>query len=587
LFAFKLSYNDAVSATKLYNGNISETFWKTNSDNVIRKYNYTYDNLNRLLDASYSKPGVSTFNSYKEALTYDKNGNITSLLRHGSIDTDGSSPVNPIDNLAYSYDPAKKNQLLKVFDSTNSPQGFKDDTTGTSDPVDDYTYDANGNMKTDTNKGITAINYNHLNLPTKLFFGSNTIEYLYNATGQKLQKKVIEGATTTITHYLSGFQYKNDVLQFFPHAEGYVNFESGAANYVFNYTDHLGNVRLSYAKDNITGSLKVVEENNYYAFGLKHSGYNNTVTSTNPGQKYKFGGNEFQDELGLNVYDYDNRVYDQAVGRFWQMDPLGEQGRRWSSYNYCFDNPVYFQDPDGMWPWPTWSQVKSFASGVGQGAVGYAKSVASTVSNAPARLAQGYSSPREALKLAVESHPINLVVSQFKPAVDAVKSALNGDAKGVGKAYGAHLAAGATILATDGAVKALGKPSISAETSPISSLSSSVKTAANELNASGRAPATVVGAELNGQTTIATSGAPPTNIASQLNSVVGELGGVGTKTASGNTVGCCAEFQAGNKLLLENPSATPQQINFTDAIRPRTGQVVPMCENCQTTFGKK
>jgi len=26
--------------------------------------------------------------------------------------------------------------------------------------------------------------------------------------------------------------------------------------------------------------------------------------------KYKFGGNEFQDELGLNVYDYHARNYD-------------------------------------------------------------------------------------------------------------------------------------------------------------------------------------------------------------------------------------------------------------------------------------
>jgi RHS repeat-associated protein len=146
---------------------------------------------------------------------------------------------------------------------------------------------------------------------------------------------------------------------------------------VFNYTDHLGNVRVSFAKDPQQGNvLKILEENHYYAFGMKHENYNVTRVDfrrypdtgvelvpmpavANASYNYKFGGNEFQEELGLNVYDYDNRVYDQAIGRFWQMDPLAENGRRFSPYNYCFNNPIYFQDPDGMWPsLPSWNDVK-------------------------------------------------------------------------------------------------------------------------------------------------------------------------------------------------------------------------------------
>jgi len=207
--------------------NISETFWKTSSDNLLRKYDYTYDNLNRLLQADYSKEGNTSFNSYMEHLSYDKNGNIQNLLRNGNMDTDGLQDVNPIDKLTYLYDTSNKNKLLRVFDESSNPQGFKDDENENSLATEqaqnpDYEYDANGNMVSDTNKNILSIKYNHLNLPTQILFGDmNSISYLYTALGQKVQKTVQQSVGFIIdkTDYLGGFQYFNELLRFFPHAE--------------------------------------------------------------------------------------------------------------------------------------------------------------------------------------------------------------------------------------------------------------------------------------------------------------------------------------------------------------------------------
>ena len=346
LFAFKINYNNqpgnsAVDA--LYNGNIAETFWKTASDYSLRSYGYQYDDLNRLKNAIYRKPNdaIPDSGAYNESLDYDKNGNIKSLQRYG--DSDAPGIVFKIDELAYGYEDENSNRLAKVTEGLggNDHKGFIDGNK----IGDDYTYDDNGNMTVDKNKNITKIDYNHINLPKKITFGTTgTIEYIYNAAGQKLEKIVTDNTVVTNTNYLGGFQYKDNVLQFFPTAEGYVKNDSGVPSYVFQYKDHLGNVRVSYAKNPVTQVLEILEENNYYPFGLKHSGYNDYLPITN---KYKYNGKELQDELGLGVYDYGARNYDPALGRFMTVDPLAELTRRFNPYTYALNNPVYFIDPDG------------------------------------------------------------------------------------------------------------------------------------------------------------------------------------------------------------------------------------------------
>ncbi|WP_339695985.1 DUF6443 domain-containing protein [uncultured Marixanthomonas sp.] len=382
LFAFKINYteveNDINGAVKpLFNGNIAETFWRTSSDNIKRKYGYSYDYTNRLLDAWYQKPDAANpiNQSFDEHLTYDSNGNILTLKRNGSQEVTGT-PI-AIDDLNYDYDDG--NRLTSVFDSENNPEGFNDGNLVDGD--DFYTYDDFGNLTEDLYKGITDISYNHLNLPVKVAFGTEgVIDYLYTADGLKLKRSVTEGGTLTKSiKYREGFQYTNDTLDFFPTAEGYVktvrNQLGGGGGggptivtykYVYNYTDHLGNIRVRYTKDPQTNELAILEENHYYPFGLEHKGYNSdqkkisflpetstiALTPVNPflGSSYKYGfqGQERQDELNLGWESFKYRNYNPAIGRFMNIDPLAEDYSYQSPYNFAENKVIANFELEGL-----------------------------------------------------------------------------------------------------------------------------------------------------------------------------------------------------------------------------------------------
>lgn len=126
--------------------------------------------------------------------------------------------------------------------------------------------------------------------------------------------------------------------------------------YIYNYIykDHLDNNRLVYADLNKDGVInpanEIIEENNYYPFGLKHKGYNKLATENPSGYKYKFGGKELNDELGLDLYDFGARNYYASIGRWLNVDPLDENSRRWTPYHYVHNNPINLIDPTGMKP---------------------------------------------------------------------------------------------------------------------------------------------------------------------------------------------------------------------------------------------
>ncbi|WP_340064449.1 RHS repeat-associated core domain-containing protein [Ascidiimonas aurantiaca] len=206
-----------------------------------------------------------------------------------------------------------------------------------------------------------------MNLPLQIDFGGgNTVNYVYDATGGKLKKTVTDVANgITETQYARKFVYKNNTLEFFHHAEGYIEpMTNGDFSYIYQSKDHLGNVRLSYADTDGNGLIdigEIKEENNYYPFGLKHKGYNSGINGRD--HTFEYNGKEIQEELGLNWYDYGARMYDATLGRWHSTDNKAEFYFANSPYIYALNTPIQAIDPDG--------NLVIFINGLGGGGKNY------------------------------------------------------------------------------------------------------------------------------------------------------------------------------------------------------------------------
>lgn len=93
----------------------------------------------------------------------------------------------------------------------------------------------------------------------------------------------------------------------------------------------------------------MLQEDHYYPFGGSITALSSTAPLSKP-NNFKYNGFEEQTDFDLGWYDYQARFYDPQLGRFMQVDPAADLMRRHSPYNYAFDNPIRFIDPDGMMP---------------------------------------------------------------------------------------------------------------------------------------------------------------------------------------------------------------------------------------------
>ncbi|HWB92476.1 MAG TPA: hypothetical protein VG605_11510 [Puia sp.] len=333
-FGMQLGYDQGVEGppstqVSQFNGNICGEVWKTAGDGLRRKYDFKYDNVNRITRAEYNKNssgdiwdtntenfgmwGFDQDNGY--GIKYDENGNMQMMILAGQKGVGAPQVINA---MRYTYFP-NSNKLQQVSDDNNDPTtqlgNFHYD--GSTKTGTDYGYDGNGNLVLDNNKKIDKIAYNYLNLPQLVHInGKGNILYTYDAAGTKLTKQVIDSAAgmATTTLYLDGFQYQRrtpmaspsggvDTLQFAGHEEGrarwafhkYLNGDSAYAwEYDFYERDHLGNTRvlLSQEKDtaqylaSMEAAYRHTEDALFYGIDStcvpRPAGYPDDQTYTNP-----------------------------------------------------------------------------------------------------------------------------------------------------------------------------------------------------------------------------------------------------------------------------------------------------------------
>lgn len=398
----------------LYNGNISRMYTYLQSLGGLGM-NYWYDQLNRLKSQqAFTLSGnvPSPTSAYEMDLNYDGNGNIINLYRRGRESNPG------MDKQVYRYYDATNtempymgtptanatNRLASVTDQENA--GNYPETgnplNGTVTDVDsqqpnNYSYDPIGNLIRDNAEGIQDIKWNLQNKITEIDKTNSQLNFAYDALGNRVYKKYVDGTGTNETYYVrdaSGtiigtYEYKNGNLNWKeqeiygasrlglwrsnqpmtasePAWTGTVDWQNmrpqplmgdslSRGSKQYELTNHLGNVLATISDRKIqagtptNGTSGIIADlmsaTDYYAGGMLMPGriFNS--------DSYRFGYNEGSvkdDEIAAapgSHFTTEFREGDTRLLTWWGTDP--ETNSSQSPYAYMDGNPIWFDDPAG------------------------------------------------------------------------------------------------------------------------------------------------------------------------------------------------------------------------------------------------
>ena len=341
----KIYYNEDLpeGVEPLYNGNIADVYYSAHDSAHFR---LSYDGLNRLTASQqYTRDGVKT--AAAEAFTYDKMGNITSIVR---------STQNPqpdyINRVQLFYD---GNRIIRGEGSPYSG-GYNDMVYPNLVGKDvEYEYDPNGNLIKNSDNRISLTTYNLLNLPQTVAFSDKSLSvFYYMADGRKIRNATgaysistavpIDSVVKNTDPYISYMSEWNDEFWYQGKLQKYINTPEGnievstgrkmSFSYYYTSKDHLGSIWLYW------NSLNNSRANIYYPSGIMREKRRSPFN-------YGLTGKEIVYDNGLDEYFFGARTLFAPINRFNQPDPLCEEYYHISPYAYCANTFINALDPDG------------------------------------------------------------------------------------------------------------------------------------------------------------------------------------------------------------------------------------------------